>query len=143
MIEKQTQEMKQSTSDLLQKAYKALPEQIDKKPAYAIHDAFGNMCAIELTKYIVVARGAASSQPGHGAVVSISRSAVEGAARLGFEVLLYLESTQKFYPVTVDYIKEHYIRVTYAGHQSFYVVPLKGFVEYRQQKFENMQEALF
>ncbi len=139
---KQALKMKKQSSDLLQKAYRLLPEHIESKPAYAIKDEFGNMCAIELNRYIVVARKGANSEGG-GSVVLISRLAVETAEQWDREILLYLDSSQKFYPITPDYIRDDYIRLSHSADQTFYMVPLKGFVEYRQQKFENMQEALF
>ncbi len=136
-------EMKQTTTDLLQKAYRDLPEQIENKPAYAIKDGFGDVCAVELIKHVLIAKGSLYAVPGHGNVVTILRDVVDQEADLGQrEILVYVDALQKFYRIAPNNVLENYIKLNLTPVPC-YVVEFKFFDEFEVHELAKMQEELF
>ncbi len=126
--------------ELLKTAFKDMPGDIVKAPAYALKDALGRY-AIKLPAHIVVA---VTAPYGHtdGSVVSILRGATDEAEGLGYEVIVYVASRKKYYLTTVSHIKKHYTTVARSTDRHAWVMPLKRLTEYSQAKADAMQGVL-
>jgi len=138
-----------TASDVLQIAFADMPRGIDKTPAFGLKDVFGVNYAIELPTHIVVAVKApytltlaCRQRPDVGSVVSIPQEATKAAERLGYEIILYVNSTQKYYLTTVSQIKRDYETVAQSQDRHVWVVPLKMLTEYTQAKADKMQGVL-
>ena len=134
--------------DVLQIAFKDMPRGIEKTPAWGLKDNLGNNYAIEFPAYIVVAAKAPYSLTDRacsvdvGSVVSIPRLATDAAESLGYELIVYVHSNQKYYLTSVSNIKEHYALTSFGQDRYIWVVPIKRLTEYTQAKANKMQGVL-
>ena len=131
-------------NDLLTIAFKDMPGDIVKAPAYSFKDNIGSY-AIELPAHVVVAVKTTYSVPDVGLCVSIPQEAITEAQRLGYEIILYVHAKQKYYLTNVSKIKKDYIRINRGPDRPRWVVPFKAFTEHSQAKAKAnaMQGVLF
>ena len=129
--------------DVLQIAFAAMPQGIDKAPAYGLKDPFGDNYAIELPAHIVVAVKATHGMDGVGACVAIPQDAITNAERLGYDMIVYVHNGQKYYLTNVSNIKGHYTTIISRGQSCpAWVMPIKRLTEYTQAKADKMQGVL-
>ena len=130
------------SKSLLTIAFKDMPGDIVKAPAYGLRDS-GGTYAIELPAYIVVAvSGPFNSITDIGSVVSILQEATNEAERLGYDMIVYIHSTKKHYLATVSQIKKYYTTVARSNDRHAWVMPIKRLTEYSQAKANAMQGVL-
>lgn len=129
------------SDDLLMIAFKDMPGDIVKAPAYAIKDALGRY-AIELPAHIVVAVKTTYSVPEVGACVSIPQEAITEAERLRYEIVLYVHAKKGYYIAKLSKIKQAYVAINRGLDRPMWVVPFNVFTEHKQAKANAMQGVL-
>ncbi len=129
------------SDDLLMIAFKDLPGDVVKAPAYPLKDELGRY-AIELPAHVVVAVKGFNSVPEVGSSVSITQDAIIDAERLGYKMIVYVHAKKLYYLTDVSTVKQEYIFINHCADRPMWVVPLRALTEHTQAKANAMQGVL-